>query len=76
MVLEAAVRHASFKAAADELGVTPGAVSHQIKALERGLGVALFARRARGVEPTSAGEAPLSREARLLRDWLLEADDG
>lgn len=56
VVFEAAARRTSFKAAAAELGVTPGAVSHQIKALELGLGVALFARRPRGVELTPQGE--------------------
>ena len=54
---EAAARHLSFKTAAEELSVTPGAVSHQIKALEGELGVQLFLRRHRGVELTSDGEA-------------------
>lgn len=53
---EAAARHLSFKNAAQELSVTPGAVSHQIKALERELGVLLFRRRHRGVELTVEGE--------------------
>jgi len=35
---EAAARMGSFKDAADELGVTPGAVSHQIRGLEEELG--------------------------------------
>ncbi|MDF9301978.1 LysR substrate-binding domain-containing protein [Tritonibacter mobilis] len=52
---EAAARHLSFKNAAQELSVTPGAVSHQIKALEGELGVPLFARRHRGVELTVEG---------------------
>jgi len=37
----------SFKAAAEELFITPSAVSHQIKALEEHLGVTLFERGAR-----------------------------
>ena len=41
---EAAARHLSFARAADELGVTPAAVSQQIKQLEDGLGLALFLR--------------------------------
>ena len=53
---EAAARRASFKDAATELNVTPGAVSHQIKALERELGVALFVRRHRGVTLTEQGD--------------------
>ncbi len=52
---EAAARHLSFKNAALELNVTPGAVSHQIKALEGELGLALFDRRHRGVELTETG---------------------
>lgn len=53
---EAAARHLSFKDAAQELSVTPGAVSHQIKALEGDLGAALFRRRHRAVELTHEGE--------------------
>ncbi|GAA6180277.1 LysR substrate-binding domain-containing protein [Shimia sp. NS0008-38b] len=54
---EAAARHLSFKSAAQELSVTPGAVSHQIKALEGDLGTALFERQHRGVKLTPEGEA-------------------
>lgn len=53
---ESAARLHSFKAAADELRVTPTAVSHQIKRLEHQLGVALFRRIPRGVELTAPGE--------------------
>ncbi|MER9357575.1 LysR substrate-binding domain-containing protein [Mesorhizobium sp. M0514] len=52
---EAAARNASFKNAAQELNVTPAAVSHQIKALESDLGCNLFLRRSRGVELTEKG---------------------
>ncbi|MSU88586.1 LysR family transcriptional regulator [Rhodobacteraceae bacterium 2CG4] len=52
---ESAARNLSFKNAATELNVTPGAVSHQIKALEGELGAALFIRRHRGVELTEDG---------------------
>src|SRR5690606_27251488 len=52
---EAAARHQSFRAAADELAVTATAVSHQIRQLERRLGVALFERQARGVVLTMEG---------------------
>jgi DNA-binding transcriptional LysR family regulator len=54
---EAAARHLSFKNAAQELSVTPGAISHQIKALEGDLGIALFQRQHRGVALTPEGEA-------------------
>ncbi len=53
---EAAARHLSFKDAAQELSVTPGAVSHQIKALEGELGATLFRRMHRGVVLTEEGE--------------------
>jgi LysR family glycine cleavage system transcriptional activator len=52
---DAAARHLSFRAAADELAVTQSAVSHQIADLERRLGVALFVRTSRRVELTAAG---------------------
>ncbi|WP_039019812.1 LysR substrate-binding domain-containing protein [Halocynthiibacter namhaensis] len=54
---ETAARHLSFKQAAQELSVTPGAVSHQIKALEEDTGIQLFERKHRGVDLTPEGEA-------------------
>jgi LysR family glycine cleavage system transcriptional activator len=56
---EAAARHASFARAADELGVTPAAVSHQVKALEAWLGAPLFVRRAQGLGLTDLGRSTL-----------------
>ncbi|MEZ4370639.1 MAG: LysR substrate-binding domain-containing protein [Polyangiaceae bacterium] len=47
----------SFTAAARELGMTPSAVSHAVRQVERGLGVALFARTTRSVSLTEAGHA-------------------
>lgn len=55
-VFEASARHLSFKLAAAELNVTPGAISRQIKAIEDELGVPLFTRLGSGVVLTSAGE--------------------
>lgn len=52
---EAAARLGGFTAAADELGLTPAAVSQQIRALEARLGHALFRRLPRGVELTELG---------------------
>lgn len=52
---EAAARLGSFKAAAEELAVTPTAVSHQIRALEEQVGLALFERQVRKVLLTEAG---------------------
>ncbi|MCP4617959.1 MAG: LysR family transcriptional regulator [Bradyrhizobium sp.] len=53
---EAAARQLSFKRAAAELGVTPTAVSHQIKLLERYCGHQLFRRRPRPMTLTPAGQ--------------------
>lgn len=52
---EAAARHLSVKMAADELCVTPGAVSQMLKSLEIHLGVKLFERVTRGIHLTNAG---------------------
>ncbi|WP_156640345.1 LysR substrate-binding domain-containing protein [Bosea sp. PAMC 26642] len=52
---EAAARLLSFKRAAAELGVTPTAVSHQIRLLERHCGQSLFRRRPRPLSLTPAG---------------------
>ena len=56
---EAAARHLSFTQAAAELGVTPGAISHQIKTLEDWLGAPLFHRLTRALRLTEAGEEAL-----------------
>ena len=55
LAFEAASRHGSFAQGADELGVTPSAVSHQIQQLEEFLGVSLFQRHAGRAIPTGAG---------------------
>ncbi len=54
---DAAARHMSFAAAADELSVTPAALSFQIKSLEEHLGTPVFRRLNRAVELTEAGKA-------------------
>lgn len=54
---EAAARHMSFAKAAEELSVTPAALSFQIKSLEEHLGAPLFRRLNRAVELTEAGTA-------------------
>jgi LysR family transcriptional regulator, glycine cleavage system transcriptional activator len=53
---EAAARHRSFKLAADELSVTPTAISHRIRALESELRASLFVRKTRAVELTPDGK--------------------
>ena len=69
---ETAARHRSFKGAAEELGVTPGAVSHQIKFLETELGLSLFDRKHHGNNLTDHGESLLLFfRAALLRSHRL-----
>jgi LysR family glycine cleavage system transcriptional activator len=58
---EAAARHRSFKHAAEELFVTPAAISQQVKSLEEYLGVELFRRLTRAIELTPAAEAMLPK---------------
>src|SRR5713226_5962485 len=57
---EAAARHESFTRAAEELCVTQGAVSHQVKALEAELGVKLFNRERQRLLITGAGKEYLA----------------
>lgn len=64
-VLESAARLQSFSAAAAELNVTHGAISHQIRLLEEHLGIALFASVSRRVELTAEG-AMLAEAARAV----------
>lgn len=61
---EAAARHLSFKRAADELAVTPAAISHQVKLLEEYFQTPLFRRLTRSLMLTDAGQALLPQ----LRD--------
>ncbi|HTW39091.1 MAG TPA: LysR substrate-binding domain-containing protein [Steroidobacteraceae bacterium] len=61
-----AAHHRSFKTAADELFLTPSAVSHQMRELEDALGVRLFERKTRAVELTAAGHSLYDEVAPLL----------
>jgi LysR family glycine cleavage system transcriptional activator len=67
MAFEAASKHGSFARGAEELGVTPSAVSHQIQVLEDFLGVKLFLRH--------AGRATLTSEGRIYSRELEHAFD-
>lgn len=71
---EAAARHANFASAADELSITPAAVSQQVRHLEDNLGVRLFTRRARSVEVTAAG-ADYARTVGSVLDQLALATE-
>lgn len=68
---EAAARHRSAKAAADELSVTPTAISHQLRQLEDYLGVALFVRKPRQLVLTGAGQTLLAASSEAF-DTLAE----
>src|SRR3984885_11748313 len=68
---EATARHLSVKSAADELCVTPGAVSQMLKTLEQHLGVMLFRRVNRGIFLTDAGQSylpPIRNAFRQITD--------
>lgn len=66
-VFHTVVRHKSFRAAADDLRVTPQAVSQQIKLLEDALGAELFTRKGRAIEP--------NEQAILLAHYVQAAFD-
>lgn len=65
---ESAARHRSFMGAAEELAVSPGAISYQIKQLERSLGTSLFERKTRQVVLTENGERLFSSIHQQLRE--------
>jgi LysR family glycine cleavage system transcriptional activator len=74
-VFEAAARHESFQRAAEELAITPGAVSRQIKALETDLAVRLFERFNRAVRLTDAGRRLAVGIGRGLRQMETAVDE-
>jgi LysR family transcriptional regulator, glycine cleavage system transcriptional activator len=57
LAFEAAARHMSIKKAAQELNLTPSAISHRLRLLERRLGCRLLFRVGSHLELTEAGEA-------------------
>ena len=65
---EAAARHQGFARAAEELGVTPAAVAHRVRMLEKYLDVPLFNRRHRGVRLNRRGQAYLKEVQRILAE--------
>ncbi len=68
---EVSARHLSFVKAAEELYVTPAAISHQVKRLEEYLGLQLFRRLSRGLLLTETGQVLLSE----LREVFLRLDE-
>lgn len=65
-VFESAARHLSFSLAANELCISKGAVSYQIRKLEQGIDCALFKRSVRQVYLTDAGQRLLQTTRRLF----------
>jgi LysR family glycine cleavage system transcriptional activator len=75
---EASARHLSFTKAADELNVTQGAVSRQVKLLETSLSVRLFHRLHRRLRLTAQGQAlfhPLSQALDIISDTIRNIKD-
>ena len=65
---EAAARHQGFALAAEELAITPAAVAHRVRMLEKHLDVPLFDRRQRGVRLNRRGWAYLKEVQRILAE--------
>ena len=75
--LEAAARRRSYSRAAEELFVTHGAVSQQIRRLEAELGLTLFHRRGNAMEPTAVAKQLAARVRKaigILSDGVAEAE--
>ena len=71
---EAAARHESFSRAAEEIHVTPGAVSHQIRALEEELGLQLFTRNGKRIAVTDSGQRFATSIRKALGEIAASAD--
>jgi len=71
---EATARHGSVKAAADELCLTPSAISHQVKALESFLDTKLFERSGNRITLTHTGETYAGKLTHLLDTFLNETE--
>jgi DNA-binding transcriptional LysR family regulator len=72
----AVARQRNFRAAADDLGMSPSALSHAVSALERRIGVRLFNRTTRSVSLTEAGEqfvASVSPALKQIEDAVMTA---
>lgn len=66
-VFECSARHGNLHRAAEELGVTPGAVSQQIRSLETNLGLPLFERVHKKLRLTTAGQQLYATSSQVLR---------
>jgi LysR family transcriptional regulator, glycine cleavage system transcriptional activator len=68
---EAAARTGSFRGAADDLNLTPSAVSHAVRGLEEVLGTALFYRQGRSIRLTNEGRTLMHHVERGFGELLL-----
>lgn len=76
---EVAARHCSFSMAAQELSMTPSAISHRINGLEEELGIQLFKRSHRKISLTTEGERiylTLKQSLNALNQEILEVQSG
>ncbi len=74
-VFDAVARLASFKLAGSEIGVTPTAISHQIRSLEEALNCRLFERSAKGVSLTPKGEVLFQASASMFATLRQAVED-
>ncbi len=71
---EAAARHENFSRAAEEIHVTHGAISHQVRGLEQELGVALFARHGKRLTITPEGQHFAATLTKALMEIAIAAE--
>ncbi len=72
---ESVGRHLSFQRAADELCLTPSAVSHQVRTLENQLGTRFFVRRHHELELTQTGTSYMARVQAIIADLIDATSD-
>ncbi|MDW4551608.1 LysR substrate-binding domain-containing protein [Defluviimonas sp. D31] len=72
--IEAVARTGNLASAAEEMGVTVGAVSQQLQKVERLLGLPMFYRTSKGLQPTDRCEELLPRLARAMSDLSAAVD--
>lgn len=74
-LLSTIARHLSFRAAAQDLGLSASAISHAVRSLEERVGVRMFSRTTRSVALTPAGRQLLDRVGPALQDIAAAIDD-
>ncbi len=74
-LLSALADHGQLQLAAEACAITQPAASRMLAAIERDMGIALFLRQPKGLEPTEAGRLVLRRSAQILREMSRMAGD-